>query len=61
MLWRCAKCMKAHNSLLHLLKPQTSMVGGSENADSRLPQASRLKNKVFQSLNLLMRIRLDKI
>jgi hypothetical protein len=29
---RCAKCMKAHNSLLHLPKSKPIMAGGSENA-----------------------------
>ncbi|XP_022162437.1 uncharacterized protein LOC111028196 [Myzus persicae] len=33
---RCAKCMKAHNSLLHLPKSKSSMAGGSENATASL-------------------------
>lgn len=37
--WRCAKCMKAHNSLLHLPKSQPGTAGGSENIS-----VSRVKN-----------------
>lgn len=50
---RCAKCMKAHNSLLHLPKSKLSMAGGSENAtSSRITNTVPNKSKDKNTYNL---------